>query len=514
MRKVRTRRHIRSTVLAAFGVLSLAVCTVASESSEENGLVILSCYESPTGVYHALLQNSTAEVMTISPTSVRRGSDNKSLETWWTRVEPKEVKPGQWTHFCFKTKMVEESVETVNAGFDVFNRTLTLGMSPREPELDITYAVHDSAHGKFYLYLRNNTESILSVRSIAVNEYTLRDLGPTQPVELSPREKGIVFGHLDGLAVPTGGALPAHVEIVTQERTLHRFAYVFSSEQFQVGREGSSELLMSCPTHKHGTFEQAAAKLYELADAAEVNPRSIHICRRRPKEGLRVFGQCVERAVFNLQGSNQTRGKQGWLEGLLDIASLCKTCTEPGVFAALIESGSSLPGSRLGATMAGREARVVVYGEVACGAKGFGFRLNPGPTTDGDSRSYFGMVEFIERELRTILSFLAISEPVDLVTNCSSDRVIPRTLLCGDRGVVLIVLREDLRSRELPRQVDIVLSTPAWLRLSEFIEIGGQRARGTLLQHEDGVKLTVEELDSVRVYLLPSLLGEMVLQGS
>jgi len=493
----------RSQIVALFGaaVLLFAPAAVVADMPQEH-LLVLSSYESPSGVYHALLENSSTKVLEVRPTQVHHALDDYPIETWWMRVDPKVVEPGQWTHFYFATMRDDVDVRSLKAEFDISGEKLTLDIPSSRSELDITYAVHEPSSNIFYFYFRNNTDRPVSIHSIKANGIALTNLGPTTPVELAPGRKGLVLGHLDGLEVPIGGVLPAHMELATAEKVFHRFGYLFSGERSFVGEEDESRTLLWCPTHKHGTYKQAAEKIFQLADSMSVRPRLVHICRNDFLRGIRVFGQCVEQMRVNTQAVSFERGTTGWVRGLLDTNSECKSRSEPGTFAVTIEPVSIVPGSTLSDALGTRELREVVYAGVASGATGIHFRL----WQYIESRHDAGRTA-VAAELGTIAPYLTISEPVDLMASCSSDQVIAKTLLCGDRGIILIVMRKDIQESEPIGPFDVVLTLPDWLDVSEFLEVGGTRSKGRLASSSEGIRLTVNELDSAGVFILPSVLN-------
>lgn len=139
--------------------------------------------------------------------------------------------------------------------------------------------------------------------------------------------------------------------------------------------------------------------------------------------------------------------------------------------------------------------RTTVYAELAAGAKGMVFRA-----TD----AYRPQIRQISRELDAIFPFLAICEPADFVTACLSEGVTRKTLLCGDRGILLIVLRKDLDSRQLLQSLSITLSPPKWLELRNLVEIGGGRSEGPLAHSNGQIQLAIDALDCVGVYLMRS----------
>jgi len=501
MKRIRESKRVCISFLIGMATFSVAGFAFTIESSGA-GLTVLSSYESPKGVYHALLKNRGAKRIEIHSVEVYQAPDHGSVETRWIRIDPKVMQPGQWTHFYFKTKRDDLDCNLFRAAFKTPDRESALDMPMAPSEIDVTYAVRDSSSTKFYFYLRNNIDFIIYVTAMRVNDIALTNSAASLPLELAPRKKGLVCGHLDGLQVPAGAALPADIELETTGGAVHRFAYLFSEKRFEVKRS-ESPVLMACPAHAHGTYEQAAEKLFRLADAARAGARCVHICRSSFLEGINVFGQCIEEMRVNPQASNPERRTERWLKGLLDTTSKCKGCSEPGIFSVVIEAYSSLLGAQHTDTMGGAELREVVYSEIACGAKGIQFRL----PKEEISTQYRTNAENTAAELTMLSECLAVSEPVDLVVSCSTDSIIPKTLLCGDQGLILILLRRNAEESEEVAPFDVVLNSPDWLKPTEFLEVGGASTKGTLVQSERGVRLTVQGLGSVGVYALPASRG-------
>ncbi|MCY2951746.1 MAG: hypothetical protein NTU53_07180 [Planctomycetota bacterium] len=58
-------------------------------------------------------------------------------------------------------------------------------------------------------------------------------------------------------------------------------------------------MLMACPTHAHGTYDEAEEKLRGRVERHQGGPSSIYICRSQQIEAVRRFGFLVDRVVLN-----------------------------------------------------------------------------------------------------------------------------------------------------------------------------------------------------------------------
>ena len=213
----------------------------------------------------------------------------------------------------------------------------------------------------------------------------------------------------------------------------------------------------------------------------------------------------------NLQATNRKKGGEQWLLGLVDNSLTVKRRAEPGVISSIVECYSSVPGGGYTRTPGAAELRQVVYAEVACGIKGVYVRRPQEypqdyavPLPEAAQTGFVNRANALVAELETLLPYLSVSEPVNLVARCSSSEAVAKTLLCGDRGVLLVVLRTDMPGRGPAEPIEVVLDVPDWLALTDFIEIGGRHAKGPVTESQEGVRLGIPKLGAVGVYLLPA----------
>ena len=170
-----------------------------------------------------------------------------------------------------------------------------------------------------------------------------------------------------------------------------------------------------------------------------------------------------------------------------------------------------MPGGGYTRTPGAAELRQVVYAEVACGIKGVYVRRPQEypqdyavPLPEAAQTGFVNRANVLVAELETLLPYLSVSEPVNLVARCSSRKAVAKTLLCGDRGVLLVVLRTDMPGRGPAEPIEVVLDVPDWLALTDFIEIGGSHDKGQVTECEQGARVTLNKPGAVGVYLLPA----------
>ncbi len=255
--------------------------------------------------------------------------------------------------------------------------------------------------------------------------------------------------------------------------------------------------MLVCPTHRHGRPEEAAGKIFLLAEETDSTKRTVQICRSNFEAGLDVFAQCVELISLTPLRSNPSLETQDWLSGLLGLTTKVKRQSEPGIFRVIIDDWIQLPGKGSGSGMGTSELRAAVYAQIACGAKHVSFReknfLQPQQRR---------AIAVITGELNLLSSLLAISEPVDLISRVSTPNVVCNSLLCGDKSVIVIALRKSFHAGQTEEPFDITINPPDWMPLSTYFEVGGASTKGTMVWSADGLKLNAELLDNVAVFVL------------
>ncbi len=492
------------------GTLFLAVlfCLAALRCMGDGEPRVLSAYESPEGVYHAVLQNPGAESLTLQPKALRHPADGAPVHVWWMRMQPEVMQPKGMAHFSFAVKRTPPALASVDLLLDR-EPPEPLRLSIRKPPLLPAYLVQDAATKTLYLYLRNDGDAEVTVSAVAINGVALTLDASLGIATVAAGGRALLFGTASGVEAAPPSTLPAFVDLTTSVGEAKLFTPLFPSTQFSTGPEEAEATQLTCPTHKHGHWDLVGDAIFRYAEGATDRIPTIHFCRNRLPEGLHAFAQCTPRGVVNLQASNLERGEDKPWTGFYDVARITKTAYEPGVYAALIENASMYHGAYGQATspkdppLSVRELRAIAYGALAHGAKGLQFRPPaPGAT---EHRAH---IEALEKELAPLHPYLALAEPVDLVQRCSAEDMLCHTLLCGDKGALLIVLRHGAPEAEATEPVVVVLSLPPWADFSDYIEVGGARQQGQATRRGREAAFSVRVPESVAAFLLvPPCIG-------
>jgi len=231
--------------------------------------------------------------------------------------------------------------------------------------------------------------------------------------------------------------------------------------------------------------------VFKAIKAFSVNHR-IHICKNQASKGIPLFSGVSDRVRFNtfLPFASGAWGRTVSDSSVpLSWGDIVKCACEPRPFDAVVAIENSDESPQ-------RQRLVLARGlldSLAAGAKGLYLR--------GGSRSVAGgLLDSVEG----VKGLLRISEPIDLRIASSDEDVSCRAHLVGDEGLLLFVVRRELRDpTAVLRDVVLTLEDEAEVDVKRAARVDDGRFRPCKLQEKDGrIEINIGRLDIGTIVVL------------
>jgi hypothetical protein len=292
-------------------------------------------------------------------------------------------------------------------------------------------------------------------------------------------------------------------QIDTPQGSCHRHALLFRGPVFSLGPEASEPGVFQCPTHRHGVWDTVGEALFSHAAANPTTVPTVHFCRNRFQEGLAAFGQCLPRALVNLQSADLDRGTPEAWQALNTLVPAVAESVQPGVFAAILEPHSIAEGSYMeppeasAPTLPARELRHLACLAIANGAKGILFRMGENPHPD-----FKATTEALTRELDRITPLLGISGFVTLPVSCSDPAVSTATLACGRNTCLVILTTSNLAKPNAPAPLTVSVDFPTGFEAAKWMEVGGSWKITALSPPSSAVTMALDKFEDDALLLV------------
>ncbi len=470
------------------------------------GVEVVAAYQFPVDVCRLIVRNAGNETLALDNLAIKTAS-GEILPVLWSMAEPDSVPAGEYSFIGYMPTTPLPKEETTQQVLAIGSQEIAFTLE-RQPSLAICYSVYAPEVRKIYLYVINNAPDACEITAATVNgvSVALARIGA-----IPGGKKGLVYGQCDLPRSDDFEVPPARVRLTpAQGKPVESFARLFRPEHTVVRTLESGADCITCLTHQYETPEKAALEAISVAKEQRRLLRTIKFCNMDlGAKGPAHFAQIMERNHIEPQLTYaEACASATYVPILLNAMEESKCASEPGisyawVFPSDIHSLSQPPFgvSRL---------RNMIYALVAGGSKGI--ELFP-PKFDDPGGAHARANARLLEEIASLRELLAISEPVDLwetheparmPVHNTGDGFLIRTILCGDKGVLLFVLpKNDPPEISAPRAT-VSLRQPGYPLGNEAFEVGGA-AKALPLQHSDNDRASLDvPLEShAQVFLIP-----------
>lgn len=158
------------------------------------------------------------------------------------------------------------------------------------------------------------------------------------------------------------------------------------------------------------------------------------------------------------------------------------------------------------------EERIIVWSEIGEGSKGIWYYVSSPKAGYPASPPLEVEIGRINRELQALKEYIVISEPVSLVQG-DTEKVTAYTLLCGDKGILLIMMNNDHKSYfeegkepfeyTSKRNLETIVKIPDWLKVTGVIEIKyPEEKQVKYSQEKNTLIIPIDRLDITKQFLI------------
>lgn len=473
---------------------SLFLHAAAAEPSVE----ILSAYQFPQNVCKVLIRNGGEEPLDLREPEIRFEAGDSLVTAVWTMAEPDMAAPGQTSW------LTAESASNLPAQGEISMRLNAAGTETpfsvqAGPGLVVTYCVLAPEEGKAYIFVLNAGGANCTVTAADINGASV---ALAQPVEIPARKKSLLCGKC-AVGLGTEFEVPQVVVRLTPSEgaSVQVCARMFKPEHTVMRGATEAPDTIECLSHAHGADRDAAKKAVAAAAAWRGKLRTIKFCNvDTAGHAAAQFAQIMERnhTEPQLAYSGECASAE-YVRTLLESVENTRCATQPGItYTWVFPSNSHDPSSP---PYGIARLRGMVYAILAGGSKGF--ELSP-PKFEDPSGTYALANSKLLEQLAPLRPFLAFSDPVDLLESEEPAGFVVRTLVCGDKGILLFVLplkdnaahegRESLRIRE-----------PGYLLSAEAFEITSGDSFSLTQPDSRHYTLDVPLTSQAQLYLIPAV---------
>lgn len=469
--------------------------------------------EDDPGTVHVLITNTSSSVVTIrrlclNGYPVRQTPDDF---VYWQRTVPHIAKPGEIMDVMLKLRRVTNKPLRLNVILSDGSQVSTV-VDAEPDRLTFSFVGYDLQANTAYLYLRNQYDRPLRIRKVLcnLNDITSRCWIPEHTVA-SNSKMLIIFHSHDKLCpgdylafkvltdqeavavaqtrvysyfpitaffgdtrtelgfdeVPFDMPFPSSQEefVGSRNQPSHRVYHVFNDPACNDGR--ARKLVGTNMT-------EVARRTAECYEKDHVHPSLVYLCHH-----LHPFSYCIygEAADIIAVDPYEMQNRQDQPLKDAEYVALAKKAAEPRLLWCIPEAWTDPSRQRFPTP---EEERIIVYSEIGEGARGVWYFS--AKRTSGYRGSLPLEVEVgrINRELRCLRDYLMIGESFPIASvNSDKARVYP--ILCGDKGIVLILMNLDhLSSFEKNKpafvcspQEDLTIQCdmPEWFRPAEVLSV-------------------------------------------
>ena len=274
-------------------------------------------------------------------------------------------------------------------------------------------------------------------------------------------------------------------------------------------------LIFQCPTHSYGAdYRRSALEIiwrsHALFGQDPFNAASVHLCRLKPIEGARAFGELADIARVNagllpqaLRSARKEQRKGRHFSQFL-VAGMREAAGPGTAIHAVVPAGLYEKGKMI----APEHLRLSLFAAMAAGARGVLYRS---PAWSGRGGRLREVVTQANHELQTLKPLLRFAHPVPLAQT-SDESVEAATLLAGNRAIVVIVLNHavDPVDRDLcafrpsdRSNVLVEIHKPPWFEPGEAFEACGTERKPLELSRGQGTfRFSIRELETARAFVI------------
>lgn len=548
--------------------LALVCSSAVSVAKPNSGLHLLwqtyrhSAYRDG-GSVHVGLQNLSAKSVVVDSVHVERKqiqlvieSDlKKKKQIWWNahrdqfipmNVEPgdvmwhwltrKEIPVGGMTELIIKfyrppTQPVPIRIST-NAG------ELNLTIEPKIAKAGISSVSFSKDRRKVFTYVENRSHEAIELKNVWLDGVEKTRKAKFVGRNITPGSRGCI---VLGLAKPIPKGKRVYLTVGTRSGvkigcSIRAFSYfpitetwrglIRSSAKFDWDGLNSSKQYTKDPYYKLDVVGYEIIANRNNLDYLKPDQLMYYWSNQGfIKTGAWAFGELVDGARLHLQplgaeylgayhpeDNHYVQGKMRFIRRAL----------APNPVFPQTEVGHAMMSDHYQSLLTPEEMRLRVYYMMSRGGKGILYRCGGGKlaekSTPQERKALEDEIATLSEELFTLRPYLRIAEFVDGMAKTSEPLVEAASLMCGDKGLVILLLNHDRQQswpknemhlgksfwiESKPDPITITVNIPEPIKPKQVLEISGKEAFTVPFKFQDGkLVFTVNGIKTTRQYVV------------
>jgi hypothetical protein len=411
----------------------LIACSLFLHAAAESPIEVLNAYVFPENVCKVLVRNRGEEPLDLREPEMRREAEDGPLALW-TMAEPDMPAPGEtaWITALFTLPLPAKGEIPLRLRVAGSETPFSAQAGPR---LAVTYSVLAPEEEKAYVFVFNSGAESCTVAAADINDVAI---ALARPVEIPARGSALLYGKCPLRPSGEFEVPPVIVRLTPADGPpVQIFSRLFRPEHTVMTNAGAAPDAIECLSHAYDGDRDAAAKAIAAAAAKRPTLRTIKFCNVDVVANAAAkFAQIMERNHIEPQLAYSSEcASAEYARTLLGSVEATRRATQPGIaYAWVFPSDIHAPSSR---PYGVARLRTMIYAMLAGGSKGF--ELFP-PKYQDASGTHARANERLLAELAPLRPLIALSEPVDLLESGEPGGYVVRTLVCGDKGILLFVL--------------------------------------------------------------------------
>ena len=457
----------------------------------------------------------------------------------WYQLTPPEIEPEKYGEL--KIKLRWETKKPVKINFkDNYNKTYEIKINPISEKLLFSGIYFDNNYKTVYIYIENQSEEKEKIKEIEINGENKTEKAYIPEKEMEKGEKKIII--VEGEEFKVGDYIFIKLktekgkEIYSLQRVYtnfilegyggdtriemnfnkDRFDFHYDDKKLEKFKEYPS--YMAChifddPACVDGiklqllgtSADEIIKKIEKFYKYDKIHPTFLYGCEHRKPENYFIYSGLVDIFVvdpYEIIYYHNPPEKNAYYTHLAKISCQPKILwTIPEAFT---YRGTRFPTPE--------EERIIVYSEIGEGSKGIWYFVYNKDYGYPANKPLEEEIKKINWELQKLKEYIAISEPVKL-TEKNIEKTTTYTLLCGDRGIILILINNDHESYfeenrepfkyQEKTDEEIEIKIPTWLKINKVKEIEYPEEKEAEYRIKgDKLKINIETLKITKQYLI------------
>jgi hypothetical protein len=514
-------------------------------SATVTGAYFRKVHQLDRGTIHIFFQNTSSrpvEVKKVFYNGIEIDTIPNDFCIWHQTVPP-VIEPGEFANLKIKQRWDTNKLIRISALLSS-GETIDTVIEPAPPDLKFSFIGFSKDYKQVYLYLENTGREPTKIKEVFCQDGEITKYCYIPEDTVMPSSKALIIYTPDndlrhgsylsfrvitekGLAVQSISRVYSHFPIAAWGTDL-RTELGFDPENFEMRYPKNKEAFQKykdelhfkayqlledpvCRDGKGGQLLGTSAR--EIIEQAKVcyefdpnHPTLIHICEYQKPDCYFVYGEVTDIGVVNPYEIIFYRNPP---EKNAYFTALGKLASEPRPLWTIPEA-FTYRGTRFPTP---EEERIIVWSEIGEGSKGIWYYVSSPKAGYPASPPLEVEIGRINRELQALKEYIVISEPVSLV-QVDTEKVTAYTLLCGDKGILLIMVNNDHTSYfeedkkpftyQPKENFNAEVKIPQWLKVKGIMEIKADETIENVKYQTEREKLIIpiDRLDVTKQFLI------------